>query len=165
MEDNCAWILSPQLHSETSFLSFYFVFGFSCWEVAWSLVSCDTSYFKEVSFKFVQVVTSAFYATNCLNLSARLKGFPKLHKLILLWITLHFKSCFDCPVNTANWALKFSALGNLYLAMIRLIRNFLVIEIVRCCTTSKASVFPYLLLFYWEFEPCYLRHTFSTVGH
>lgn len=54
-------------------------------------MSCDTSYFKEVSFKIVPVVTSAFHATSYLNLSANLEGFPKFHKLFLLRITLHFK--------------------------------------------------------------------------
>lgn len=75
----------------------------------------------------------------------------EFHKLFLLWITLHLKRvCFDCPVNTANWALKFSAIRNLFLTMIRLTRNFLVIEIVSHHTKGKCiSLFTFILLGVW----------------
>ena len=129
-------------------------------------MSCDTSYFKEVSFKIVPVLISAFPATSCLNLSAKLKGFPKFH---IFFSTVDYFALYEIVLIALSIQqiepLKSSAIGNLYLTVIRLTRNFLVIEIVRCYTTQKASVFPYLLLFYWEFEPCCLRHTFSTVGH
>lgn len=90
----------------------------------------------------------------------------EFYKLILLWITLHLKRvCFDCPVNTANWALKFTAIRNLLLTMIGLTRNFLIIEIVSVTPHQRQVYFLIYFYFIGSLNHVVLRHSFSTVGY
>lgn len=96
-------------------------------------------------------------------LSIRLMGFH--YKTVLplkVFFTLVYSSLqyfFLIALSIKQIKFKSSAIRNL-LFTIRLTRDFLDIAIVRYYTTPKTSVFPYLLLFYWEFEPCCLQHAF-----
>lgn len=110
---------------------------------------------------------------NCvLSVTSNFHSTSSCHLVLGSWDFIIRQSCslkyFYCWLLTLQYILialskqikfKSSAVRNL-LFTIRLTRDFPDFAIVRCCTTPKTSVFPYLLLFYWEFEPCCLQHAF-----